>query len=54
MEMPTGKNFEPTKARWDDGTRPIRPTMTRDTRNLAHSCNSKTKRSHQRKKLTNK
>ena len=27
----------PTKARWQDGTRPTRPTIAHDPRNLAHS-----------------
>ena len=35
--IPTRKNFKPTKARWHRGTRPTRPTMTQDPRNLAHS-----------------
>ena len=32
-EIPTGKTFVPTKARWHDGTR---PTLARDPQNLAH------------------
>ena len=36
-ETPTRKIFGPTKARWYDGTRPTRPTIARDRRNLAHS-----------------
>ena len=36
-EIPMRKNFGPTKARWQHGTRPTRPTMARDSRNLAHS-----------------
>ena len=31
------KSFGPMKARWHGGTRPMRPTMARDSRNLAHS-----------------
>ena len=27
----------PTKSRWHDGTKPTRPTIARDPRNLAHS-----------------
>ena len=50
MEMPTGKNFGPTNGRWDNGARPIRPAITRDTRNLAHSCNSNTKKVTSKKK----
>ena len=30
-------NFRPTRARWHDGTKPMRPTIARDPRNLAHS-----------------
>ena len=37
QEIPTRKNFGPTKARWYDGTRPMRPTMASGPRNLAHS-----------------
>ena len=34
-EIPTRKNFRPTKyPRWQDGTRPTRPTIARDPRNL--------------------
>ena len=36
-KIPTGKIFGPTKARWHSGTRPTRPTMARDPRNLARS-----------------
>ena len=37
-EIPTRKSFEPTKyPRRHHGTRPTRPTMARDPRNLAHS-----------------
>ena len=38
-EIPTRKIFGPTKAQWHGGTRPTRPTMARDPRNLAHSFN---------------
>ena len=31
------ESFGPMKARWHGGTRPMRPTMARDSRNLAHS-----------------
>ena len=34
-EISTRKNYGPTKARWHDGTRPKRPSMTTDPRNLA-------------------
>ena len=30
----------PTNARWHDGTKPTRPTIKRDPRNLAHSFSS--------------
>ena len=36
-EIPKKKNCGPTKARWHNGTKPTRPTMVRDPRNLAHS-----------------
>ena len=36
-EIPTKKILGPTKGRWHGGTRPTRPTMARDPRNLAHS-----------------
>ena len=36
-EKKFGTHEIPTKARWHDGTRPTRPTMVRDLRNLAHS-----------------
>ena len=39
-EIPTRKNLGPTKARCHDGTRPARPTMARDPRNLAQTKNN--------------
>ena len=31
------KSYGPTKARWHDATKPTRPTMAGDPRNLPHS-----------------
>ena len=36
-ETATRKKFIPTKTRWYDGTRPRRPNIARDGRNLKHS-----------------
>ena len=36
-KIPTRKNSEPRTGRWQDGTGPIRLTMARYPRNLAHS-----------------
>ena len=42
-EIPTRRNFGPRMAQWHDDTRPTKPTMAEDPRNLTHSLKSKSR-----------